>query len=124
MLYKYWLKNTASMADRIIIQIFTILFVHFLASNSYDKRQVAARTLGDLVKKLGERVLPEIIPILEKGKLFALFFGIVKVFLMLLINCLFTFQAYRLQLQKNAKEFVLDFLKLCLRLLEIWFCHL
>ena len=34
---------------------------------SYDKRQVAARTLGDIVKKLGEKVLPEIIPILEKG---------------------------------------------------------
>ena len=29
--------------------------------------QVAARTLGDLVRKLGERVLPEIIPILEAG---------------------------------------------------------
>lgn len=29
--------------------------------------QVAAKTLGDLVRKLGERVLPEIIPILEKG---------------------------------------------------------
>ena len=29
--------------------------------------QVAARTLGDLVRKLGERVLPEIIPILEHG---------------------------------------------------------
>ena len=29
--------------------------------------QVAARTLGDLVRKLGERVLPEIIPILNKG---------------------------------------------------------
>ena len=29
--------------------------------------QTAGRTLGDLVRKLGERVLPEIIPILEKG---------------------------------------------------------
>ncbi len=29
--------------------------------------QVAARTLGDVVRKLGEKVLPEIIPILEKG---------------------------------------------------------
>lgn len=35
--------------------------------NGYDFLKVAARTLGDLVKKLGERVLPEIIPILEEG---------------------------------------------------------
>jgi len=30
-------------------------------------RQVAARTLGDIVRKLGEKVLPELIPILEHG---------------------------------------------------------
>ena len=29
--------------------------------------QVAARTLGDIVRKLGEKVLPELIPILEQG---------------------------------------------------------
>ena len=29
--------------------------------------QVAARTLGDIVRKLGEKVLPELIPILENG---------------------------------------------------------
>ena len=33
----------------------------------YIYRQVAAQTLGDLVRKLGERVLPEVIPMLEKG---------------------------------------------------------
>ncbi|CAF4981480.1 unnamed protein product [Rotaria socialis] len=32
-----------------------------------NDKYIAARTLGDLVRKLGERVLPEIIPILEKG---------------------------------------------------------
>ena len=29
--------------------------------------QIAARTLGDLVRKLGEKILPEIIPILEES---------------------------------------------------------
>ncbi len=32
-----------------------------------DALKVAARTLGDVVRKLGEKVLPEIIPILERG---------------------------------------------------------
>ncbi|KAL6142934.1 hypothetical protein ACLB2K_061209 [Fragaria x ananassa] len=38
-----------------------------LASSSSERRQVAARALGELVRKLGERVLPLIIPILSQG---------------------------------------------------------
>ena len=43
------------------------LLLTCLASENSDKRKVAARTLGDLVRKLGERVLPEVIPMLERG---------------------------------------------------------
>lgn len=38
-----------------------------LASSSSERRQVAGRALGELVRKLGERVLPLIIPILSQG---------------------------------------------------------
>ncbi|OVA02254.1 HEAT [Macleaya cordata] len=38
-----------------------------LASSSAERRQVAGRSLGELVRKLGERVLPLIIPILSEG---------------------------------------------------------
>ncbi|GLJ35635.1 hypothetical protein SUGI_0716270 [Cryptomeria japonica] len=38
-----------------------------LASTSSERRQVAGRSLGELVRKLGERVLPSIIPILAQG---------------------------------------------------------
>ncbi|KAI8841708.1 armadillo-type protein [Chytridium lagenaria] len=43
------------------------LIISSLASPSYDKRGVAARTLGELVRKLGDAVLEEIVPILEQG---------------------------------------------------------
>ncbi|MCO5572014.1 hypothetical protein L7F22_025765 [Adiantum nelumboides] len=38
-----------------------------LASSSSERRQVAGRSLGELVRKLGGRVLPSIIPILAEG---------------------------------------------------------
>ena len=60
------MSNTSKTLREILPTLFSLL-LGCLASTSYDKRQVAARTLGELVRKLGERVLPEIIPILEKG---------------------------------------------------------
>ncbi|XP_047142571.2 stalled ribosome sensor GCN1 isoform X1 [Hydra vulgaris] len=64
--WKVIVQNTAKTLRELLPTLFELL-LGCLASPSYDKRQVAARTLGDLVRKLGERILPEIIPILEEG---------------------------------------------------------
>jgi hypothetical protein len=82
--WKTIISNTPRTLREILQTLFTLL-LGCLASSNFDKRQVcplsrdhlpltrifvfqiAAKTLADLVRKLGERVLPEIIPILEKG---------------------------------------------------------
>ncbi len=64
--WKVVVTNTARTL-RDILPTLVHLLLGCLASRSQDKRKVAARTLGDLVRKLGERVLPEVIPMLEKG---------------------------------------------------------
>lgn len=64
--WKVIVTHTPRMLREILPTLFSLL-LGCLANQSNDKQQVAARTLGDVVRKLGEKVLPEIIPILEKG---------------------------------------------------------
>ncbi|CAK8692590.1 unnamed protein product [Clavelina lepadiformis] len=64
--WKIIVPNTPRILREILPTLFKLL-LGCLASQSYDKRQVAAKTLGDIVRKLGERMLPELIPILERG---------------------------------------------------------
>ena len=64
--WKLVVNNTAR-TIREILPILIELILQNLASEYEEKRQIASRTLGDLVKKLGERILPKLMPILNKG---------------------------------------------------------
>ena len=64
--WKLIVHNTAR-TIREILRTLIELILQNLASEFDEKRQIASRTLGDLVKKLGERILPQLMPILNKG---------------------------------------------------------
>ncbi|KAL2911529.1 translational activator of GCN4 [Polyrhizophydium stewartii] len=64
--WKAIVTNTPRTLKEILPHIMRILIAS-LASSNLEKRGVAARTLGDLVRKMGENVLAEIVPIFESG---------------------------------------------------------
>ncbi|KAB1202522.1 Translational activator GCN1 [Morella rubra] len=64
--WKTIVANTPKTLKEIMPVLMNTLIMS-LASSSSERRQVAGRSLGELVRKLGERVLPLIIPILSKG---------------------------------------------------------
>ena len=66
LVWKSLVNNTPKTLREILPTLMSTL-IACMGSTNLDRRQVAARTLGDLVSKLGERVLPEIIPMLERG---------------------------------------------------------
>lgn len=64
--WKTVVPNTPK-ALREILPLLTSQIVTALASGHPDKRTVAGRALGDIVKKLGDQVLPEVVPFLREG---------------------------------------------------------
>lgn len=64
-IWKMLISNTPKTLREILPTMFGIL-LGCLVDDNEEKQQMAASTLGDLVKKLGERVLPDTIPILDE----------------------------------------------------------
>lgn len=64
--WKTVVANTPKTLKEIMPVLMSTLIAS-LASTSSERRQVAGRSLGELVRKLGDRVLPSIIPILAQG---------------------------------------------------------
>ena len=65
-IWKTVVANTPRTLRLILPQLMQRLITGLSAEND-DRRQTASRCLGELVRKLGERVLPEVFPILRDG---------------------------------------------------------
>ncbi|OBZ91073.1 Translational activator gcn1 [Choanephora cucurbitarum] len=63
--WKVLVSNTPRTLKDIMISMVSMI-IKILASDNFEQRAVAGRTLGDLVQKLGEGILPEILPVLEQ----------------------------------------------------------
>eukprot|EP01133_Synstelium_polycarpum_P018804 gene18804-22495_t len=66
LIWKYVVNNTPKTLREILPTLIEMV-IGSIGSSNVDKRSVAARSLGDVVSKLGDRILPEILPILERG---------------------------------------------------------
>jgi len=66
LVWKSVVENTPKTL-REILPVLTNTIITCLGSENIEKRRVAGKTLGEIVGKLGDRVLPEIIPLLEQG---------------------------------------------------------
>ncbi|KAG5445430.1 translational activator of GCN4, variant 2 [Clonorchis sinensis] len=64
--WKVVVPNT-SRTLREIMPVLIRLILDTLGTSNREQQQLAARALGDVVRKLGERILPEIIPLLVAG---------------------------------------------------------
>jgi HEAT repeat protein len=64
--WKSIVSNTPRTTKEIMPVLMDII-IESLSSESEEKKSVAARTLGDLVRKMGESIVLEILPIFEQG---------------------------------------------------------
>jgi len=63
--WKTVVSNTPRVLREVLPTLIEIL-IGALASNNLDKRTVGGRALGDIVRKLGDQILPEIVPHLRR----------------------------------------------------------
>ena len=64
--WKALVHNTPRTAREVLPVMLDILLSSSLASDDAEQREMAGRTLGELVRKLGEKILSETVPILSE----------------------------------------------------------